>query len=105
MAEKRIAQFPVFAADRTSVFLPRGAEILSCLPSRFGDGATQFELWVLQDLHAPSEMRELVIVGNQVPDVPLRFISTCVMPTGLVWHVFEVMRAVEREHGKAQSNA
>lgn len=95
MAEhKTIHRYPVVVSDRVPISMDEGAEILSVAPARDGDGYSELELWATAYPGEKVGWRELVIVGtgNPVPPRPLRFIGTCVMPRGLVWHVFEAAR-------------
>jgi hypothetical protein len=92
--QRTIHRHPIFVADRVSLWVHPASEVLSVAPARDGEGVSRLDVWTTtpQSPGFKTERRELVIVGtgNPVPAEPLRFIGTCVMPSGLVWHVFEI---------------
>lgn len=87
---KHIYRYQLFVADHVPIVLQRGSTILSVAPSRTSD--MHIDLWATA-YNPPGQphVRDLYIVGTggPIPALPLRFIGTCVMPNGLVWHVFE----------------
>lgn len=82
-------QFDV--AGTVTLKLQRGAQILSIAPARTGREA--IDLWTTATEPAEDlEERHIAVIGTGQPiaATPLRYIDTVVMPSGLVWHVFEV---------------
>lgn len=57
-------------------------------PGRTHNG---IDIWTIHHNGKSEEKRGIYIVGtgNPMPDGLSAFIGTCVMPNGLVWHVFE----------------
>lgn len=92
----RILRENIRVTDYQSLILVADAEILHAAPCR--SGREYIDLW-----HTDPEIPEhgertvgiyIVGTGHRMPvalviDVEHRHLGTCVMPSGLVWHVFE----------------
>lgn len=73
-------------ADRVSVLMPRGAQVLSVQEQN-----GQLTVWALVSAQQEFEPVRFRICGTGLPaeDVGVGyFIDTVQMPNGLVWHVF-----------------
>lgn len=91
---KTIWKFPLRVADKQTIEMPAGAQILSVQSQ--GETAC---LWARVDSDAPKEPRVVAIfgTGHAMPEdeitFKLKFISTFQMLDGaLVFHAFEVKR-------------
>ena len=87
---KKIYKYTLNIEDRQGLEMPTGAKILSA--KNQGDNIC---LWALVDTEEKMTMTyeiEIFSTGNPVyeNDKTFReFIDTCVMPNGLVWHLFK----------------
>lgn len=83
-----IHKFPLEPKDLNIVEMPEGAEILSV--------QVQHEtpvLWAIVDTDRAKEQRKIRVIGtgHEINACePLNFIDTFQLPTGLVFHVFEI---------------
>lgn len=72
--------------------VPSGAKVLSVAPARHvTDGL--IDVWyTVSDVDNPVETYPLTILGTghqfSIKILEQDFIGTCVMPSGLVWHIF-----------------
>lgn len=95
---RTIYRFEFLANDRVTINMPRGARILSVLPSdRLDYGIA---MWALVDTAQPSEPRHLLVFGTGHPLLQglARFLGT-VSHGNLVWHVFEPAPIVGSDPG------
>ncbi len=69
------------------ITLPKGAEFLNAGT----DGEGYLCLWYLVDLDMLPETKSLLIcgTGRVIHTEEIKHLGTAMMPTGLVWHVFE----------------
>ena len=89
----KIYRYELDIVDRQFVRMAAVGKVLS-VASR-GDGPAPLHMWALVDPDSRTVDREFAIygTGNYIEDDVLDqiFIGTCVQ-SGLVWHVFEVIR-------------
>lgn len=81
-------RYQLEVTDRQGITLPAAHTLLSVAPGR---SDYHVDLWAKV---TPSSSEDLTRVfrifgtGHQMPETPLEFIGTAVMPDGLVWYVF-----------------
>lgn len=98
----RIWRYQLQITDRQTVRMPFGYTLLSVAPGRPTPAVIGYnhhiDLWVQVPVRADPGAGEFTEVpvdiqimgtGYSMPQVPLAFIGTVVMPNELVWHVFE----------------
>lgn len=73
----------------TDVLIPEGAK-LRAVKEQHG----HIYLWAEVETDSPIEVRHFRVVGTGHPITQefLEYRGTAFMPTGLVWHVYEVMK-------------
>lgn len=79
--------FPASAAANIALESPVLA--LHCAPAR--TGGEVIDVWYVDHDEEPTSERVVFDVygtGHPLPDHPGHYVGTCVMPSGLVWHVF-----------------
>jgi hypothetical protein len=105
----RVHRYALGITDHQVLDLPLSSQLLSVAPGRHYEDASRrdiprpmaehIDLWALVPEVAPAVPYDLHIVGtgnpmppqltrHGIPSVAAMFVGTCVMPSGLVWHVF-----------------
>ena len=89
MKARRVFKYAVELSDNPAIEMPVGAEILAFQ----AQGQTP-TVWALADPE-PSKVTEMrrfrcAGTGHPIHDDLGRFIGTAQMPTGLVWHLWEL---------------
>lgn len=86
---RRIFRFQVTIGTDTEITLVNTGMILSAAPSR-SDPDNVLDVWYLTNSSGPQVKVPIIVVGtgHPIPDEAKVFISTCVCPNGLVWHVW-----------------
>lgn len=86
----RIYKYELKITDKQVVKMPAGADLLSVQPSDPNRQEDMLWVWALVDEKDSQMSREFLIVGTG-HECNARFygyLGTCMMPNGLVWHVF-----------------
>jgi hypothetical protein len=81
-----ILKYHLEITDEQSLFIPPPAILLTV-----GEQAGGLYVWALVDPNRRPRAVDIYIygTGNPTSDDPGRYIGTCQMKDGLVWHVFE----------------
>jgi hypothetical protein len=86
----RIYKYELEITDTQTIMMPSRAKLLSVQPSDPNRQENRLWVWALVDEKVPSASREFLIVGTGNPcNINFyAYLGTCMMPNGLVWHVF-----------------
>ncbi len=84
----KVFKYPFDAADSVELMLPAGAKILHCDYQE----DTGFCAWCLVAPAAPRVLRRFRMAGtgHLITEDVGRFINTAMLPSGLVFHFFEL---------------
>jgi hypothetical protein len=86
----KVYKYTLDITGKQVVKMPPGALLLSVQPSDPEREKNQLWVWALVDPDLSPASREFLIVGTGHPCNAnfYAYLGTCMMPNGLVWHVF-----------------